>query len=358
MDVSILIPVFNRLDFTRACLESLERTAGRVRYEVILADDGSTDGTRDFLRTLPKPRYRSLCNEKPLGQAHNINAAAKLARAPILCLMHNDTVLMPGWLPPMLKLARHTVDAGCVGLVQREPFSGLIDHIGISFDAAGLPVHAGKNGCALPRDEFGRWAAVSAACCLVRKYVFDSLGGFDEGFHDELGEVDFCLRAAEAGYRHYVANRGSIYHYIGASARQRHKQDANLEHFHSRWGARFLAFAAQRDQQRSDWRHDHVFSPENESAWREEWELGRDARRQRRQDISDARSDGRRYLRKHLGRPWRYNFGRLCRALVQIAHPRPAAVPPPPRVVATGLAVNGDSPPGARDRTLFAPPPR
>jgi GT2 family glycosyltransferase len=355
MDVSILLSLRHRLDFTRACLESLERTTGRVRYEVILTDDASSDGTPGYLRTLSKPRYRSLFNERPRGFAANINAAAQLAQAPVLCLLHNDTVLLPDWLPPMLKLLRRTLDIGCVGNVQREPFSGLIDHVGIHFDAAGLPVQAGRNDCTPPRAEYARWPAVSGACCLVPRYVFNRLGGLDEGFHGDLGAVDFCLRAAEAGYRHYVANRSSIYHHIEAPAAGTLAEDLNR--FRGRWGARFLAFAAQRDQQRVELQHDHIYTPGNESAWHEQWELGREARRQRRQDIADERSDGRRYLRKHLARPWRYNFGRVCRALVQTATPRPAAIATPPRLPANaGVAENGAAHPGSKDWALFAPP--
>jgi GT2 family glycosyltransferase len=356
MDVSILISLHSPLDVTRECLASLERNTAGVRYEVILADDGSTDGTRDFLRTLPKSRYRLLLNEQPRGSSRNHNAAARLASAPVLCLLHSDTVLMPHWLRPMLRVLRRTVDAGCVGNVHREPFSGLIDHIGLVFGPDGLPVPAGRNDFAAPREPVRRWPAVSGACCVVRKGVFMSFGGFDESFRNHFADVDFCLRAAEGGYRHYVANRSTIYHYVGASAGSPAEEKADRDHYRARWGARFLAFEAQRDQQRSVWQHDHAFSRENESAWRQQWELGRQARDQRRQDIVDARTDGRRYLRKHLARPWRYNFGRLCRALVQVAHPRPAAIPRPPLIPEGAYAENTGLPAAGKDWALFDPP--
>ena len=65
--------------------------------------------------------------------------------------------------------------------------------------------------------------------------------------------------------------------------------------------------------------------------------------------------DGRRYLRKHLVRPWRYNFGRFCRALVQAAHPQPAALPPPPHFSTDGAARNNGSRSGGKDWDLFDP---
>ena len=139
MDVSILLSVRNRLDLTRACLESLERTTGRIRYEVILTDDASSDGTPGYLRTLPQaalpvPAQRAAPRLRRQHQRRPRNSR----RRPSSALLHHDTVLLPDWLSPMLKLLRGKLDIGCVGNVQREPFSGLIDHVGIQFDAAGL----------------------------------------------------------------------------------------------------------------------------------------------------------------------------------------------------------------------------
>ena len=100
MDVTIITSLFNRLDLTRVYLESLERTLTRWRYEVILVDDGSTDGTREFLARLPATRYRVILNDAPRGFAANNNAAARLARAPLLCC---STTTPPccrdGWSP-------------------------------------------------------------------------------------------------------------------------------------------------------------------------------------------------------------------------------------------------------------------
>jgi GT2 family glycosyltransferase len=357
MDLSILISLEDGLDITRACLESLAATLGRVSCEVILIDDGTADGTRDFLRGLPEPRYRQVRHAQVRGRAAGINEAAKLARAPTLCLLRGDTVLMPGWLPPMLRLLRRTPDAGCVGNVQREPYSGLIDHIGVTFDQAGFPVHAGRNDFSPPRQDHARWPAVSGACYLVRAFVFNALGGLDEDLHAGLEDIDFCLRAAEAGYRNFVANRSVIYHYAGAAPASGARADSSHERYRERWGARFRAFAAQRGRQRSEWQQTQMLSPATARAWHEQWERGREMRRQHRQDLADARLDGFRYLRKHLARPWRYNFGRVCRALVQCTQPRPGALPPPPRLADHPARAQSTGPhPDAGDAALFDPP--
>lgn len=292
MELSIIILACHRPDRTQTCVESLERTVRRVRWEGIFTGEAGA-------------RYRS---------APDPNAAAKLAQAPVLCFLHADTVLMPGWLEPMRRPPRHAPGLACIGNVQREPYSGLIDHAGIAFDAKGLPIHACRDEAVPPRPEFTRWPAVSSACFLVPKEVFLRLGGFDLHLGGDFQAADFCLRAASAGYHHLVANRSIIYH------RGEDETAGGGALFQERWGLRIQAYCARNK------------SGNDEGAWRERWEAARETRRQQRQDIRDAAADGRRYLAKHLSRPWRYNFGRVCQALVRAVHPLPAAIPPPPHV--------------------------
>ena len=289
MQVSIITPLFNRLDLTRAYLESLERTLHRWRYEVILIDDGSTDGTREFLATLSAPRYRVVLNGRPLGFAANNNLGARLARAPLLGLLNNDLVLTPRWLEPMARLATMLPDVACVGNVQREPVGGLIDHYGIVFSADGDALHAGRNTCVPPQEPYLEWAAITAACCVLRRDVFRQMGGFDEAFRNGFEDVDFCLRAGTKGYRHYVANRSVVYHHVSASPGRKESEEANLTLFRQRW----------------------------------QGYLSTEGRRQ--VTVADRQHAGRRYLWKHRWQPWRYNFWRAGRAVEQIWAPDPAS---------------------------------
>ena len=293
MDISIITSLYNRLDLTRVYLESLERTLGRWRYEVILVDDGSTDGTREFLATLPEKRYRVHLNDSPRGFAANNNAAARLARAPLLCLLNNDTSLLPGWLEPMARLARWDPRTALVGNVQREPVSGLVDHFGVYFNPAdGRPLHAGKNRAYAPREDYLAWPAVTAACCVVRQAVFTELGGFDEEFRNGFEDIDLCLRATARGYRHFVANRSVIYHHVSASPNRRRHEEENLALFRARWQGRVP-----------------LGVPPDAA-------------------VDDLHGEGSRYLRKHRPRPWRYNIWRFCRALEQRLAPWPAGSRP------------------------------
>lgn len=285
MQISIITSLFNRLDLTRIFLESLARTLHGWQYELILIDDASTDGTREFLVGLDTPHARVVFNETTQGFAANNNAGANLAQAPLLCFLNNDTILLPGWLEPMARLARLAPEVACVGNVQLVPGSGQINHYGVYFDGDGHPLHAGVGASRAPTGSYRRWPAVTAACWVVRKEVFLQLGGFDEQFHNGFEDTDFCLRATDAGFCHFVASRSVIYHHVSASPGRHQHEIQNRALFRRRWHARLVA--------------DH----------------------QARETARERRRDGWRYLCKHRTRPWRYNFRRVCDALNKLQSP-------------------------------------
>jgi GT2 family glycosyltransferase len=312
LELSIVIPVFNCLALTQACLKSLEETIGaRSDFEVIVVDNASTDGSTEWLSTLPAARYRIIRNKENLGYAKANNAAARLAGGRLLLLLNNDTVLLPNWLEPMLRVLARAENAGVVGNIQREAATGLIDHAGILFTLDGAPRHFGMDMVTPPREEYRRFPAVTGACWLLPKIVFTRLQGFDEEYLNSYEDVDFCLRLRQEGLYCYVANRSVIYHHVSSTAGRRLADTANFARFAKFWNPLVTdRLAAKR---------------EAEKRQREWSELARvDALIQR-----DRRRDGWRYLRKHALRPWRYNANRLHRALVGILvrAPRPAPIP-------------------------------
>lgn len=338
MDLAILLSPSDDPQHMRACLESLARTLPpRLRCETILfGPPGFAAPVGEGFRVLPRV--------DPPNLAAARNAAVAASRAPVLCFLSPGTVLLPGWLPPMLDLLRRAPLAGCIGNVQREPYSGLIDQAGWRFDAEGLPIAVAYNQPLLPRETSDRHPAVSFACSLVSRQLFDRVGGFDTNFRGPLGDMDFCLRAAALGTRHFVANRSVVYHYVGALLNPDPAGD--VARFRRLWGERARTAHARRAALRLD--------PAAAVRSREGWEIAREARRLERQAIADARRQGNTYLRKHLHRPWRYNYGRLCRALSQSLHPLPTALP----ITPGGQARNGSDLTRSDDGWLFDPPPQ
>jgi O-antigen biosynthesis protein len=146
--LSVITPLFNCLGRTQAMLSSLRASVpAGVSYEVILVDDGSTDGTREWLAGLREP-YRVVLNERNLGFGAATNRGAAVARGRILALLNNDLVLRRGWLPPMLWALRLLGRrAGLVGNVQIDASSGEVDHAGIFVNEKGYPTRC-QSSCA------------------------------------------------------------------------------------------------------------------------------------------------------------------------------------------------------------------
>jgi len=247
--VSFITPLFNCLPLTQAMLASLQSTLPPgLDHEIILVDDGSTDGTRAWLATL-RPPIRVVLHERNLGYAAANNRGAALATGDILALLNNDLVLTPGWLPPMLAaLHRPGERAGVVGNVQRAIATRAIDHAGMCVDLQGRPEHIRELPPPLSRvlAPVRQVPFVTGACMLVRTAVWRELGGFDEGFVNGCEEVDFCLRARAAGRVNVVALRSVIGHHVSASPGRNARNLQNIRRLTLRWRDELARLGARR----------------------------------------------------------------------------------------------------------------
>jgi GT2 family glycosyltransferase len=238
VQLSIIVPLYNGLPLTQAMVASLQATLPPgLTHEIILVDDGSTDGTRDWLATLHDPPFRVVLNERNLGFAAANNRGATVARAEFLALLNNDLVLTPGWLEPMLAAhARLGPHAGLVGNIQYRADDGALDHAGVGVTAQGKIEHLR----ALPTSAAGRREvfAVTAACCLVRREDFLAVGGFDEGFVNGGEDVDLALKLRARGKRTVVALASSVRHHVSAARGPTSLRDEqNSRRLFQRWPA-------------------------------------------------------------------------------------------------------------------------
>ena len=220
--VSILVPFRDRPDLLRVCAESILARTTYAPYELLLVDNGSeTPETARLLARLASAFpdcVRVVRHDAPFNYSAINNAAAREARGDYLVLLNNDTEVITGdWLEQMLcHCARPGV--GAVGATLLYP-DDTIQHAGVVLGLTGLAGHAwaGLRDAEVP----GGWhrhardvTAVTAACLMTPRAVWDALGGLDERFVVCGNDVDYCLRCARrAGLRVLHAPAARLYHY-------------------------------------------------------------------------------------------------------------------------------------------------
>jgi O-antigen biosynthesis protein len=234
-----VVPLFNCLPLTQAMVASLRATLPtRLTYEIILVDDGSSDGTREWLATLAPP-FRVVLNEQNLGYAAANNRGAAIAIGENLALLNNDLVLTRGWLEPMLVVQRRLgTRAGLIGNVQRTVATGEIDHCGILINEKGKPEHDRS----FPL--WVRWLwpspmrivpAVTGACLVVNRELFLANGGFSEEYVNGCEDVDLAFRLAAQDRINAVALRSVVRHHVSASPGRKRRDELNTYRLTLRW---------------------------------------------------------------------------------------------------------------------------
>ncbi|RNC65998.1 MAG: glycosyltransferase, partial [Desulfuromonadales bacterium] len=233
--VSIIIPLYNKVEYTKQCLEALAlNTDQALDYEVILVDNASSDGTADYLRTL-SGNVTIVTNLKNLGFARACNQGGRLARGRRLVFLNNDTIPHPGWLDALIRGVERD-GADIVGAKLLYP-NGRAQHAGVAFNEQSIGYHIFSgftaDAPAVNRKRFMQ--CVTAACMLAKREVFQELGGFDEGYVNGFEDVDLCLRAGERGRRILYTPESVLIHFEETSEGRKAHDEPNIRRFLSRW---------------------------------------------------------------------------------------------------------------------------
>lgn len=238
-DISFVIPVFNGLEYTKELLSALNNTLNdcNFNYEILIGDNMSIDGTRDFLATIADPRVKVILNEKNLFYGGNVNNLVKIANGKILVILNNDLMLTPNWLEPMLDVYDKEERIGIITNIQLNPENQKICHAGLVFDPKGRPMHIRYNLKEFPTEEYSERRAVTGACTVINRELFLKFEGYDESFRNGFEDTDLCLRMTQDGYRHFVANRSRIYHHMERSADRTSYENENYSKYMKRWAS-------------------------------------------------------------------------------------------------------------------------
>jgi GT2 family glycosyltransferase len=235
--VSIIIPTRDRLDLLRQCLLALHANTPEV-YEVVIVDDGSPQDISSALNSVAGLRKVRLPVNAGFARACNVGAAQ--ARAPLLLFLNDDTVPLMGWLEPLLAALEQDARVGVAGSRLLYPRLGLVQHAGVEMDSTGQPFHPYRfEPSEKPEVNEDRiLPAVTGACLLIRRPLFERLHGFDVEFRNGYEDIDLCLRARGVGALTLYCNRSILLHYESASQGRKERDLANNELFLSRWGNR------------------------------------------------------------------------------------------------------------------------
>lgn len=223
--VSLIIPTRNGLALLKQCVESILEKTLYANYEILIVDNNSDDeDTINYLTNIVKDqRIRVILDERPFNYSALNNNAVKQAHGAYIGLINNDIeVISPDWLNEIMRLACQK-GVGAVGARLWYPDNSL-QHGGIILGLGGVAGHSHKH---LPKGYSGHSnrakliqtvSAVTAACLIVRRSIYEEVGGLDEeNLKIAFNDVDFCLKVREAGYRNIWTPYAELYHHESAT---------------------------------------------------------------------------------------------------------------------------------------------
>lgn len=243
-EVSVIIPTRNNLDVLKKCVENIERRTTYRNYEILIVDNDSTDpATLEYLAGTP---HRVLEFKEPFNHSKINNFAAFHAEGEYLLFVNDDTEVISGeWLEAMLEHAQRP-EIGAVGARLLFP-DGRVQHAGVP-TGVGVPwtpgvathIHhffSGNSPGYVGAAKLVRnYSAVTAACAMVRRGVFEAVGGFDEeNLPTAYNDVDLCLKIGERGYRIVYTPYAELYHHESISRKEGVTAEAQ-KYMRERWG--------------------------------------------------------------------------------------------------------------------------
>ncbi len=252
--VSLIIPTRNGLELLHRCIDSILQKTSYANFEIIIVDNGSDDpATLAYFKDLATtPQIRILRIDAPFNYSALNNAAVQVAKGELIGLVNNDIeVISPDWLD---ELVSHALQPGVGAVGARLWFpDDTLQHGGVVLGLGGV---AGHVDIGIGRDQLGyqgragltqTLSAVTAACLVVKKAIFEAVGGLNEqDLAVAFNDVDFCLRVRESGCRNVWTPFAELYHHESASRgyedtpEKQQRFSKEVAYIHQRWGKLLL----------------------------------------------------------------------------------------------------------------------
>lgn len=247
--VSLVIPTRNAHALVKQCIDSIKARTTYPNYEIILIDNGSDDpeSLEYFAQIDQEQNIRVLRDDGPFNYSALNNGAVRIANGELIGLINNDIeVITPEWLSEMVSIALQP-KVGAVGARLWYPDDRL-QHGGVVVGVGGVAGHSHKY---LPKGAHGyfcraeliqEFSAVTAACLIIKKSIFDEVNGLnEENLKIAFNDVDFCLRVQEAGYLNVWTPFAELYHHESATRgledtpQKQERFSQEIQYIKSRW---------------------------------------------------------------------------------------------------------------------------
>lgn len=228
--ISIVIPSINQYKVVRRCLESIYAKSTYTNFEILLVDTGTTDGRvwkyYDYVAAKHDNFKVIKWHEKPFSYARSCNEGARQAKGELILMLNNDTeVLTPDWLQLLGGDAQRS-EIGAVGCLLFYPDGYHIQHAGVGVGLGGVAANSFQMMTLQQQmsqtqhlyiNTKHNMTVVTAACLMIRKELFDEVGGFDESYRITYNDVDLCLRVYEKGYQNLYTPHVRLLHHESIS---------------------------------------------------------------------------------------------------------------------------------------------
>lgn len=242
-EVSIVIPVYNQLDYTKQCLESLANTVNQ-KVELIIVDNASNDGTYEYLSNYADDKINLVLirNEENLGFPKAVNRGIEETTGKYVLIANNDIIFNGNWLERMIEVAESDEKIGLVGPISNE-VSGLQRDDKAVYSSIEEMKEYAEIVNAKNKNQILNFPRLAFLCTLIKREVINKIGGLDERFSPgNYEDDDYCLRAQLAGYKAVIAKDVFIHHFGSKSFKAdgneayRKRLETNREIFALKWG--------------------------------------------------------------------------------------------------------------------------
>ena len=231
----VIIPAHNNVGYTKKCIDSIFENTHFPNYRITIVDNGSIDGTVEYLKSLER-RAQVIYNQENLGFANACNIGAKEAKGDYLVFLNNDTEVKEGWLTELVKSATEP-EVALVGGKLLYP-DGTVQHAGVVFDKIdGIAYHiyAGHPGEAVYVNRGRDFQAVTGACMLVKRDDFISASGFDEKYMNGREDIDLCITLGAMGKKIRYNPQCVVMHHESKSPGRKAHDAENIRRFAEKW---------------------------------------------------------------------------------------------------------------------------